>query len=482
MGIPAVSAAALASANATHYCDSLKVRCAAEAALAHNGTCTSNYVYACHEPATKSKDDWCFKCNCGTKTLLSSMRCASVPSAMLGGRNSTTPTTTNAAPSPKRTPKVKPHDTSGTGTIAPQPAEPQTIKGTVDDPPSDEKVRLIGGGVGGTIGGVVLVAAVGGFLVARKRRARFGKPYAPAKKVVEGPVDEFNADTYKRSSGSSRPSMASVTETDRGPTEVVDMEPEQTFVSSSMPALALLARSDSMSRQKAASPSSWVHSPPPLMKQIGSNPFARVPSPTNPFDPPGSSRSASPFGPSPSIPASVADVSQPDTSDESNELYLQHLREREEMRQHWQQRSSSPSPPPAEERPATPQHVVSPRLAFSPAPLHPSPLRTSSTVSIATTESNDSSRSLNAHVALSGHFPQVADELSIQPGDRVVVWRVWEDGWCQGTLLRTAGAAVDEAYPREGVFPVRCVRCSDDVGDVGTLCGWEGPRHDSLGR
>ncbi|KAJ3093596.1 hypothetical protein HDU96_002156 [Phlyctochytrium bullatum] len=46
-------------------------------------------------------------------------------------------------------------------------------------------------------------------------------------------------------------------------------------------------------------------------------------------------------------------------------------------------------------------------------------------------------------------IPQRFDELALAPGEMVVVYKVYEDGWCDGRVLSTG---------EEGVFPMACLR------------------------
>ncbi|KAI8908763.1 hypothetical protein DFJ77DRAFT_473233 [Powellomyces hirtus] len=462
----------------TKFCDSLKPQCLAKSGQSVNATCRATAVeLVCHEPATKDKNDYCFKCVCGSEQIMSSIKCGTMASVNI-------PTTTlrpQPTPRPKRI-SNKPHDNDmgGAGSIVPLPPSTPGEAIPVRNPDQD-KIRSIGGGVGGTLGGVLLVVSATTFFIARKRK-RFGK--APPVKTSEMPlvaVDEFRADDYKRK----EPPPPSSPPSPDASTVYVDIS------ESSMPALAMLARSDSMTRIKAQGD----HKIWPAFHH--SNPFAQGLSPTSSFPPP---LVAFPPPPSQSGPPPLTTPSHPNgpphndedeqdlsALDSADPLYLEHLRERQEMRQHWQQRASSPEPT---ESILSVVPISSPTLPASPlartrlandfsTPLFPSPLRTSSTVSAATTESNDSSSSMNTHRVLSSHFPQRDDEVAVHPGDAVIVWRVWEDGWCKGTVVRGGGKHNDH-HATEGIFPVRCVRNAEDVDECGTLCGWEGARSDSL--
>ncbi|KAI8826007.1 uncharacterized protein EV422DRAFT_514993 [Fimicolochytrium jonesii] len=302
------------------------------------------------------------------------------------------------------------------------------------------------------------------------------------------------------------------------------------------------------------------------VRSLISNPFSRVR--TDSF--------ADAQGPPPLVLAPAAESLRNDP------LYMQHLREREEMRRHWQklqgpaastsstsdatgnaaaEPSTAPRPTAAAvaslavagtESPSTgyPHQVLKPsRIPFSCVPnkpFIPSPLRqatTSSQSTLASTSSmmTTSSQGLNTHTALSSYVPQRDDEIAVHCGDTVAVWRVWEDGWCKGAVLTggddddlpgseyssededdtmdvssnptskrsptptassvsnsTTSTSITTTSTRsqvklrkhrqivaEGVFPVRCLRVRQDAyqsedGDVGTLCGWEGERADSL--
>ncbi|KAI8588733.1 hypothetical protein BDZ88DRAFT_178046 [Geranomyces variabilis] len=54
-----------------------------------------------------------------------------------------------------------------------------------------------------------------------------------------------------------------------------------------------------------------------------------------------------------------------------------------------------------------------------------------------------------AYTILHGWLPQRSDELLLESGDRVAVYQVFEDGWCEGMSQRSGLA---------GVFPLACLR------------------------
>ncbi|KAI9102388.1 hypothetical protein DFS34DRAFT_646956 [Phlyctochytrium arcticum] len=136
--------------------------------------------------------------------------------------------------------------------------------------------------------------------------------------------------------------------------------------------------------------------------------------------------------------------------------------------------SSIPPPPPStlpqqqQQRPSRPR-TKSSQSQFS--------IRTSST-SHSNRTSSSSSTSTNSSrwhhfTALSSFTPRADDEISVGEGDRVVVWRVWEDGWCAGGVLGSSTQRTSRrrrsTLIREGVFPLRCLRIPEDQVDTQTL-------------
>ncbi|TPX61012.1 hypothetical protein SpCBS45565_g07353 [Spizellomyces sp. 'palustris'] len=321
-----------------------------------------------------------------------------------------------------------------------------------------ERSRVIGGGVGGTVGGIIVLATVTTFLVTRKKR-RFDFPRQESQEDLTLKRDESadeDEDHPKRSAPSMTPSMTTVANA----------------TSSSMPPLVLLARSDTLSRAKSSNSPQWTASP--LTGAVGS--METAPPDVDPsMDHPG---------------------------------YLQQQRERQEMKRHWnktlERRSKEidrersewegllgpkiPAPAAARDSPGA-RHVGSNRTSNS-VPLRPSPLRAASIVSMSTTStssdlsssppapsfypadrlsvSTTSSTSSYNYLILSSHKPERNDELKVSVGDRVSIWRVWEDGWCHGGILERDGTCA----AREGVFPIKCVRVREgEDGERGTICG-----------
>ncbi|KAI9297956.1 hypothetical protein K502DRAFT_346597 [Neoconidiobolus thromboides FSU 785] len=57
-------------------------------------------------------------------------------------------------------------------------------------------------------------------------------------------------------------------------------------------------------------------------------------------------------------------------------------------------------------------------------------------------------------MVISTYKPTLSDELIIKPGDKVVVYKEYDDGWCQGANLTRGGV--------KGVFPKHCVEPLSD--------------------
>ncbi|KAJ3153404.1 hypothetical protein HDU86_005234 [Geranomyces michiganensis] len=540
--------------NATAFCDDLRPKCLALAENSANETCADGFVdYVCYEPAGMSRSGWCFHCQCGSEQLMDAQKCSVealtklVKNQTIAASKKPSTSPKPKLPTPKRPSSSPDNEIGGPGTIVPQ--SPGNVESRKAAPASMGKATVIGGGIGGGLAGILVIACVAAFFVTRRRR-RFGKgaaaagigsrthsPSSPSPKPGDHSahfvVDEFNADEVSRKKRSPRNSVrdsyvgnlsgkAASTEKahdnlDEGKTGLSQSFDRNT-PTSSMPALALLARSDSMTRIKAAPPSHPVFALPPT------NPFSDAAAVIPPATAAGiaalsrepqaeTARPLSPFADP--VPEGTTTLDIPESAfgmpaiEPSNEdpLYIEHLRERQEMRQHWQQRSASPEPALTSSQVSNSGSSAPLSVASSPAlfsalasprrpptglatPLVPSPLRTASTLSAATTESTSSggsyatdrqssistlssSSSINAHPVLSAHVAQRNDELTLSVGDTVVVWRVWEDGWCIGSIVGAGGVG-------QGIFPVRCLRSADDADEAGTLCGWEGARSDSL--
>ncbi|KAJ3184130.1 hypothetical protein HDU87_004976, partial [Geranomyces variabilis] len=491
-----------------------------------NETCADGFVdFVCREPAGSSKSGWCFHCQCGSEQLMDAQKCSVealsklVKSQTVGVAKKPAASPKPKTPSSPKRPGSPPDDTvGGPGTIVPE--SPGTAESANKPAPASVgKVSVIGGGVGGGLAGILLIASVAAFFVSRKRRRRYGKGAAaagigsqthlpPSSGWKSGDsaaglfvVDEFNADEVRRKNRSPRnsvrdsfignPTAAKISSAEK-PTEddvgeiLGQSESVSRSIPSSMPALALLARADSITRIKAGSPNHSALGVPPTNPFSDSNGADIRPTFTAPLPllapQADSHRAVSPFADEAAIPdvgtappstseSTGALVTSPDTD---NPLYLEHLRERQEMRQHWQQRSAAPEPALATS--SAPLSIASSPALF-PAlpnprrlptglstPIVPSPLRTASTLSVATTGTSSSggtagrdrrslvssisstNSSVNSHLVLSAHVAQHSDELTLNVGDIVVVWRVWEDGWCLGSVIGGSGDG-------QGVFP-----------------------------
>ncbi|KAI8922133.1 hypothetical protein DFJ77DRAFT_436481 [Powellomyces hirtus] len=58
------------------------------------------------------------------------------------------------------------------------------------------------------------------------------------------------------------------------------------------------------------------------------------------------------------------------------------------------------------------------------------------------------------------HIPRLADEIELLPGDTIAVGKIYRDGWCRGTNLRTG---------LSGVFPLLAVEEAEDNASMNSL-------------
>ncbi|KAJ3182351.1 hypothetical protein HDU87_008514 [Geranomyces variabilis] len=102
----------------------------------------------------------------------------------------------------------------------------------------------------------------------------------------------------------------------------------------------------------------------------------------------------------------------------------------------------TPSPP---DTALAPSSLSPPAPAPNTTPPPPPPLTAAAT----TTAAAAAAAADFAYTILHGWLPQRSDELLLESGDRVAVFQVFEDGWCEGMSQRSGLA---------GVFPLACLR------------------------
>ncbi|KNC98936.1 uncharacterized protein SPPG_05898 [Spizellomyces punctatus DAOM BR117] len=440
----------------SEFCQSYNDACW-EKSLACEECQRHSVLFVCKNSANGN----CISCSCGNVQVFSPLACSTVRSLMnnrtvADSRPRTTPTPHPSHPTPSiphrghgNNGSPGPSDQHPSGTRPAEEAKQEPAEGK-----EAERSRAIGGGVGGTVGGIIVLATVTTFFVTRKRR-RFDFPRQESQEELTLKRDE-SADEEEDHPKRSAPSMTTVANATPSP----------------MPPLVLLARSDTLSRAKPSNVPQWTA--PSLTGAVGSIGTASPEADTS-MDHPG---------------------------------YLQQQRERQEMKRHWrktlERRSKEldreriewegllgpKSPAPAATRDSPLARNIGSNRTSNTAPLRPSPLRSASIVSMSTTSTNSdlssspptpifypadrlsvsttSSTSSYNYLILSSHKPERNDELEVSVGDRVSIWRVWEDGWCHGGILEKGGTCAG----REGVFPIKCVRVREgEDGERGTICG-----------
>ncbi|KAI9000055.1 hypothetical protein BC832DRAFT_622742 [Gaertneriomyces semiglobifer] len=126
-----------------------------------------------------------------------------------------------------------------------------------------------------------------------------------------------------------------------------------------------------------------------------------------------------------------------------------------------------------------PKNALSPHTPCPPLPSPRKSITPPTTPSLHSTRSSTSSMSstcTNTFPVLLSHHPRQPDELCVTPHDRVVVTRVFEDGWCEGFIhgpkphshlafnakVTTENKCCldEEDSSRKGIFPLNCIRLS----------------------